>query len=231
MNNISNSASPTVQHQQQITTNHVQSPQQQRTPSAASKQQSHPAVNDQSQLKNGSTPTLQNHQPYPRSQFPTQQTPQPQQHSINHIIKTPEATPRNSEYLQQQQSKNLDARGRPSPAQGTTAPETDPTQTIYGSNRAPTSTGTPSTGWRPSGWYTNKYTARTPANIRCRGIATGRDECRTETDSHNTGNVNRCFRSPDEDANNHHNSPNDAIKFQSTANATAANTPTAANPQ
>lgn len=129
MNNISNSASPTVQHQQQITTNHVQSPQQQRTPSAASKQQSHPAVNDQSQLKNGSTPTLQNHQPYPRSQFPTQQTPQPQQHSINHIIKTPEATPRNSEYLQQQQSKNLDARGRPSPAQGTTAPETDPTQT------------------------------------------------------------------------------------------------------
>ncbi|XP_049537258.1 nipped-B protein isoform X2 [Anopheles darlingi] len=41
----------------------------------------------------------------------------------------PETAPRNNEYLQQQQqSKNLDARGRPSPAQGSTAPETVPPQ-------------------------------------------------------------------------------------------------------
>ncbi|XP_062548441.1 nipped-B protein isoform X2 [Armigeres subalbatus] len=132
-NNNINSASTIVQHHQQITANHVQPLQQpqQRSPLAAPKQQSHPAINEQSQLKNGSTPAVQNHQPYPRPHAPTQQTPQQQQQqpNVNHLIKTPEAAPRNSEYLQQQQSKNLDARGRPSPAQGTTAPETDPTQT------------------------------------------------------------------------------------------------------
>uniref|UniRef100_A0A1Q3FVX1 Nipped-B protein n=2 Tax=Culex tarsalis TaxID=7177 RepID=A0A1Q3FVX1_CULTA len=70
------------------------------------------------QLKNGSTTNnLHNHQ-YPAAQ------PHP-----NHVVKAPEAAPRNSEYLQQQQSKNLGAPGRPSPAQGTTAPETDPMQT------------------------------------------------------------------------------------------------------
>nr|XP_029727084.1 LOW QUALITY PROTEIN: nipped-B protein [Aedes albopictus] len=133
LNNNLNSASTTVQHNQHVTTNHVQplQQQQQRTPLPAPKQQSQTAtINEQSQLKNGNTTAVNNHQPYPRSQVPTQQTPQQQQqHNVNHVIKTPEAAPRNSEYLQQQQSKNLDARGRPSPAQGTTAPETDPTQT------------------------------------------------------------------------------------------------------
>ncbi|XP_062705651.1 nipped-B protein-like isoform X2 [Aedes albopictus] len=134
LNNNLNSASTTVQHNQHVTINHVQplqqQQQQQRTPLPAPKQQPQTAtINEQSQLKNGNTTAVNNHQPYPRSQVPTQQTPQQQQHNVNHVIKTPEAAPRNSEYLQQQQSKNLDARGRPSPAQGTTAPETDSTQT------------------------------------------------------------------------------------------------------
>ncbi|XP_065083522.1 nipped-B protein isoform X2 [Ochlerotatus camptorhynchus] len=173
MNNNLNSASPVQHHpqQQQNTTNHVQPLQQQqpqqRSPLAVAKQQSHPAITEQSQLKNGSTTALHNHQ-HPRPHVPTQQQPQQQQqHNSNHLIKTPEAAPRNSEYLQQQQSKNLDSRGRPSPAQGTTAPETDPTQTSLRKQQEnqqaqaatppvqrinqPTPTATPSNKPRPGG--------------------------------------------------------------------------------
>ncbi|XP_055542159.1 nipped-B protein isoform X3 [Wyeomyia smithii] len=114
------SASPNQHHPQQHLANNLP-PQQQQHYLTVAKQQSHLAGNEQSQLKNGSS-TLHNHQ------YPQVQSAQQQQHP-NHLIKTPEAAPRNSEYLQQQQSKHLDARGRPSPAQGTTAPETDPTQT------------------------------------------------------------------------------------------------------
>ncbi|XP_053692566.1 nipped-B protein [Sabethes cyaneus] len=120
------SASPNQHHPQQHLANNLpqQPQQQQHYLTTVAKQQSHLAGNEQSQLKNGSS-TLHNHQ-YPQGQPPP---PQQQQQHPNHLIKTPEAAPRNSEYLQQQQSKNLDSRGRPSPAQGTTAPETDPTQT------------------------------------------------------------------------------------------------------
>ncbi|XP_050100628.1 nipped-B protein isoform X2 [Anopheles aquasalis] len=57
----------------------------------------------------------------------------------------PETAPRNNEYLQQQQqSKNLDARGRPSPAQGSTAPETvPPQQTTTTSFKGPQQARTP----------------------------------------------------------------------------------------
>ncbi|XP_058822555.1 nipped-B protein isoform X2 [Topomyia yanbarensis] len=114
-----NSASPNQHHHpQQHLANNMQQQQHQNNVALA-KEQSHPAGNEQSQMKNGSS-TLNNHQ------YPHPQTPQ--QHP-NNLIKTPEAAPRNSEYLQQQQSKNLDSRGRPSPAQGTTAPETDQTHT------------------------------------------------------------------------------------------------------
>uniref|UniRef100_A0A182MZ11 Nipped-B protein n=1 Tax=Anopheles dirus TaxID=7168 RepID=A0A182MZ11_9DIPT len=53
-----------------------------------------------------------------------QQQHQQQYNNAGNLAKLPETAPRNNEYLQQQQSKHLDARGRPSPAQGSTAPET-----------------------------------------------------------------------------------------------------------
>ncbi|XP_058453051.1 nipped-B protein [Malaya genurostris] len=118
-----NSASPNQHHPQQHLVNSMQQqqqqPQQHQHYVAVAKEQSRPAANEQSQLKNGNS-TLNNHQ-YPH--------PQTLQQHPNNLMKTPEAAPRNSEYLQQQQSKHLDSRGRPSPAQGTTAPETDQTHT------------------------------------------------------------------------------------------------------
>ncbi|XP_055635470.1 nipped-B protein isoform X2 [Toxorhynchites rutilus septentrionalis] len=118
-NNLHSSASATPAGGQRLANN----VQQQNLGGIVVKQQSHTASGNeqQSQLKNGST-TLQNHQYL----HPPTGGHQQHQHP-NHLVKPPEAAPRNSEYLQQQQqSKNVDSRGRPSPAQGTTAPETDP---------------------------------------------------------------------------------------------------------
>ncbi|XP_038112753.1 nipped-B protein isoform X2 [Culex quinquefasciatus] len=125
-NNLQHSASAAAPQQQQQQQPHlVNNVVQQTPPGVLKQQQQHPVaapvgIEQSQQLKNGSTTNnLHNHQ-YPAAQ---------QQQLPNHVAKAPEAAPRNSEYLQQQQSKNLGAPGRPSPAQGTTAPETDPTQT------------------------------------------------------------------------------------------------------
>ncbi|KAL1383988.1 hypothetical protein pipiens_001359 [Culex pipiens pipiens] len=122
-NNLQHSASAAAPQQQQQQQPHLVNNVVQQTPPGVLK---HPVaapvgIEQSQQLKNGSTTNhnLHNHQ-YPAAQ---------QQQLPNHVAKAPEAAPRNSEYLQQQQSKNLGAPGRPSPAQGTTAPETDPTQT------------------------------------------------------------------------------------------------------
>ncbi|XP_053666825.1 nipped-B protein [Anopheles marshallii] len=117
------------QPQQQHLPNHTLLPQGQQL---SQSQQQH----QQSHLNNGSPAVVissgMNHQQalYQQQSMPHQQQQQQQQytHAAN-LAKLPETAPRNNEYLQQQQSKNLDARGRPSPAQGSTAPDTVNTST------------------------------------------------------------------------------------------------------
>ncbi|XP_035909136.1 nipped-B protein isoform X2 [Anopheles stephensi] len=127
-NNIHSASTQQQQHQYP-----QQSPQQQHLPNhntllpqSQQQQQQH----QQSHLNNG-TPAVvapsggMNHQQTLYQQQQQQQQTQQQQQQQFTNAKLPETAPRNNEYLQQQQqSKNLDARGRPSPAQGSTAPDT-----------------------------------------------------------------------------------------------------------
>uniref|UniRef100_A0A182VUI9 Nipped-B protein n=1 Tax=Anopheles minimus TaxID=112268 RepID=A0A182VUI9_9DIPT len=128
-NNNIHSAS-TQQHQysqqsQQHLSNHTLLPQGQQLSQSQQQQQSH--------LNNGSPAVVvssgMNHQQALYQQQPMQQQQQQQYTNAANLAKLPETAPRNNEYLQQQQSKHLDARGRPSPAQGSTAPETVNTST------------------------------------------------------------------------------------------------------
>ncbi|XP_058126346.1 nipped-B protein [Anopheles ziemanni] len=139
-NNNIHSAS-TQQHQyqpeQQHLSNHTLIAQVQQTSQSQQQQQQV----QQSHLNNGNpvVPLSMNHQSYQQPALQQQQQQSQQQQQFNmasNLAKLPETAPRNNEYLQQQQSKNLDARGRPSPAQGSTAPETVP----VAPQQSPTST-------------------------------------------------------------------------------------------
>ncbi|XP_040162407.1 nipped-B protein isoform X2 [Anopheles arabiensis] len=130
-NNIHSASAQQHQYpQQQQMQNHTVLPQGQ--PLLQSQQQQ---LHQQSHLNNGSTAGVvsagMNHQQalYQQQTTVPQQQQQQQFSTASNLAKLPETAPRNNEYLQQQQSKNLDARGRPSPAQGSTAPDTVSTAT------------------------------------------------------------------------------------------------------
>uniref|UniRef100_A0A182MB19 Nipped-B protein n=1 Tax=Anopheles culicifacies TaxID=139723 RepID=A0A182MB19_9DIPT len=125
-NNIHSASTQQHQYSQQTQhlPNHTLLPQGQQLSQSQQQQQSH--------LNNGSpagvvSSGMNHQQALYQQQTMTQQ--QQQYGNAANLAKLPEMAPRNNEYLQQQQSKNLDARGRPSPAQGSTAPETVNTPT------------------------------------------------------------------------------------------------------
>ncbi|XP_050076390.1 nipped-B protein-like isoform X2 [Anopheles maculipalpis] len=121
-NNIHSASTQQQQHQYP-----QQSPQQQQHlqnhNTLLSQSQQQQQQHQQSHLNNGTPGVVATSGGMNHQQALYQPQQQQQQQFAN--AKLPETAPRNNEYLQQQQqSKNLDARGRPSPAQGSTAPDT-----------------------------------------------------------------------------------------------------------